>query len=81
MVSRIELLSNETVNGCLLDRFGWEEKSEVKFGHVESEVIIHPSKEFSRNMECMGLEIGREIMWKIYICCEILITSTHGKAK
>lgn len=81
MISRTELLSNETVNGCSWNRFGWEEKSEVKFGHVESEVITHPSKAFSRNMEYMCLELGREVMLKIYICCGILIISTHGKAK
>lgn len=80
MISRIELLSNETVNGCSRNGFGWEEKSEVKFGHVESEVIIHPSKEFSRHMKDMGLELGIEVMLKLYIWCEILIIYTHGKA-
>lgn len=65
MIRRIELPSNETVNGCSWNRFGWEEKSEDRFGHVEIEVIIHPSKDINRNVEYMGLELGREVMLKI----------------
>lgn len=37
------------------------ERSEVKSGHDETEVIIHPSKSFSRNMEYVHLAFGREV--------------------
>lgn len=61
MIGRIELLSNETINGCSWNRLLWKEESEAKYGHIEIEVIIHPSKDFSRNMECMSLEFGKEV--------------------
>ena len=35
--------------------------SQVKYGCVEMEEIVHPSIHFSRNMECMSLEVGGEI--------------------
>lgn len=37
------------------------ERSEVKFGHDEIEVIIYPSKCFSRTMEYVHLAFGREV--------------------
>lgn len=56
-------------------------ESEVKYGHVEIEVITYPSKDFNRNMEYMSLEFSREVMLEIHIYCEILIISMHVKAK
>lgn len=53
-----ELTSDERVN----DIGGWGGGgSQVKYGCVEMEVIVHPSIDFSRNMEYMSLEVGGEI--------------------
>lgn len=61
VIRRIEFLSSKIVNGCSLNKFGWKESSEVKFGHEETKVISHPSKSFSRNTEYAHLEFGREV--------------------
>ena len=50
------------------------ERSEVKFGNDEIDVIIHPNKCFSRNMEYGHLAFGREVQIG-YI--NLLLNSDH----
>lgn len=61
VMRRIESSSNEIVNDCWSNQPGWEERSEVVFGHVEAEIILHPRQDFSRNTEYMSLELCREV--------------------